>query len=82
MIQEVPKDKVKNLTFDPDYQRIVANIDAQVDYVNIKQYSHNIISVCLREAANKFGTAAANDLIEEFELEKLGWVKVKDENII
>ena len=70
------KDK---LTHNPDYMRIVATIDREVDYVDIKPFSHNIIGLCLSEAATKFGKPVANDLIEEFELEALGWSKVEDD---
>lgn len=60
----------------PDYQRILATIDKEVDYVGEKLYSHNIIAMCLLEASEKFGKGVANDLIEEFNLEDLGWEKV------
>ena len=79
---EVDQESAKQLTKNPDYQRIVGRIDEEVDYVDIKQYSHNIISLSLQEAAKKFGNAVANDLIEEFGLEDLGWSKVyTDEDI-
>lgn len=38
-------------------------------------YSHNIISLCLREATNKFGQILAHKFIDDFELENLGWKK-------
>lgn len=39
-------------------------------------YSDNVITYTLIEVANQLGTQAANDLIEEFDLERLGWDKV------
>lgn len=38
-------------------------------------YSHNIISICLREIANKMGVEKANQVLVWFELDKLGWSK-------
>lgn len=63
------------LLHNPDYIRIIEAIDSNVDYVDIKQYSHNIISLALQEAAKKFGNHIANDLIDEFDLEEKGWRK-------
>lgn len=72
----------QELLTDPEYQKILATIDKEVDYVDIKPYSHNIIGLALQSAAEKFGHEVANDIIEEFELEDLGWSKVhKEDNI-
>ncbi len=38
-------------------------------------YSHNIISMALGDVFNNLGQQAANDLIDEYELEDLGWEK-------
>lgn len=78
MTQKVPDSKVKDLVSNPEYQDIIARIDAEIDYVDIKPYSHNIIGFNLSKAAKRFGNDVANDIIEEFELEKLGWCKLKD----
>ncbi len=67
---------------DPKYQKILAIIDKEVDYVDIKPYSHNIINYALLELSELFGNEVANDVIEEFELELLGWSKIdKEDNI-
>lgn len=66
----------------PDYQRILATIDKEVDYVGEKAYSHNIIAMCLLEASEKFGHEVANDLIDEFDLVSLGWSKVHKEDTL
>lgn len=50
-------------------------IEAEVDYVDIKPYSHNIISMLLGMAAESYGNKAANDLIDEFDLAERGWSK-------
>ena len=47
------------------------------EWVDIKPYSHNIIAASLRVVASKYGQEEANKLIDECELEKLGWKKVK-----
>jgi hypothetical protein len=40
-------------------------------------YSHNIISLVLGRVAKFHGKKTANKLIDEFELEALGWHKVE-----
>lgn len=74
--------QVSDLLTDPEYINLVNKIDAEVDYIDYKPYSHNIIGLCLQQVAEKFGNKAANDLIEEFDLESQGWSKVLiDEDI-
>ena len=41
--------------------------------VDIKLYSHNIISCTLRIIDDEFGKAIANDVIVSMGLEELGW---------
>jgi len=72
----------EELVKDPTYQKIVATIDKEVDYVDDKPYSHNIISLALQHAHQEFGHEVANDLIDVFELEKLGWRKLHPEDDI
>ena len=72
---EVGEQLVEDLVNNPEYQEIVRIIDKEVDYVGIKPYSHNIIGMTLLSCSKKFGNAVANDLIEEFGLERLGWQK-------
>lgn len=70
------------LLCNPEYQKILADIDKEVDYVSEKPYSHNIISLALQGCAEKFGIDVTNDIIVEFDLESLGWSKVhKEDNI-
>ena len=52
-------------------------IDEEVPYVDVKPYSHNIISIALGAIANKHGQGEANKAIEDFGLKALGWSKVK-----
>jgi len=56
-------------------EELKATIAEEVEHVGVLHYSHNIISLCLKEIAKCYGVAAANDVIREFELEKYGWKK-------
>jgi hypothetical protein len=47
----------------------------EAEYVDIRPYSHNIISLYLREIDKRFGKKITNEIIEECELEILGWHK-------
>jgi hypothetical protein len=58
-------------------EELQARVNEEKEYVGIKQYSHNIVSLLLQETASRFGKAEANRIIEEEELEVLGWHKVK-----
>ncbi len=40
------------------------------------QYSHNIVSITLSIIAKEFGRDAANEAIEDFDLEAKGWHKI------
>lgn len=72
----------EELLTNPVYQKIVATIDKEVDYIGMKEYSHNIIGLALQQAANEFGNDVANDLIDEFGLIMHGWSKVDKEDDI
>ena len=37
------------------------------------QYAHNIVGITLSMIADEFGVAAANEAIEDFDLEDKGW---------
>ena len=52
-------------------------ISREVDYVDVKPFSHNIISLNLQHVGEKVGKDAANSLIDEFGLEEMGWRKEK-----
>jgi hypothetical protein len=53
------------------------DIAEEVDYVDVKPYSHNIIGLTLRSIAKNFGKEEANKAIRDFGLVKLGWREVK-----
>jgi hypothetical protein len=51
-------------------------IESEVDFVDVKPYSHNIISLALQAISKMWGKEEANKAIDEFQLEDLGWKKV------
>ena len=48
-------------------------IEKEVDWVDIKPYSHNIIGIALRTIASEHGQKEADKAIVDFELYKKGW---------
>ena len=58
-------------------EELYAKIEAEVDYIDVKPFSHNIVGLVLRQIADEFGQDHANDAIEHFQLELLGWSKVE-----
>lgn len=50
-------------------------IAKEVPYVDVKPYSHNIISICLGAIAQEWGRAEADRAIDDFGLKELGWMK-------
>jgi len=49
------------------------SIKDEVPYVNIKEYSHNIISWTLRLISQEFGYNEADKTIDTFKLNLYGW---------
>lgn len=54
-------------------EQLKDTIEDEVGYVDVKPYSHNIISITLRIIAENYGQTEANKAIREFGLVKLGW---------
>ena len=52
-------------------------IQQEVPFVDVKPYSHNIISLVLSKIARTWGQASANKTIRDFDLKSLGWHEVK-----
>ena len=61
-----------------EYYELKAKIIQQREFVDVKPYSHNIISLLLRAIADGWGQERANQTIEACELEELGWHKKKE----
>jgi len=55
-----------------------SKIKKEVPYVDIKPYSHNIISLALGAIHENFGIKESNKAIKDFKLEDLGWHELKD----
>ena len=56
-----------------DYDYYFNKIKYERQYVDVKPYSHNIISLELQIVSEKFGQAKANTIIRELKLDELGW---------
>ena len=57
-------------------EKLRAGIERQAPFVDIKPYSHNIIGLYLAQIARDYSQADANQAIDDFGLERLGWHKV------
>lgn len=53
-------------------------IEREVEFVDVKPYSHNIISIALSAIKKDHGKDKANKAMEDFGLESLGWRKVSN----
>jgi len=58
-----------------DLEEAKEKIKKEIEFVDIKPYSHNIIGLVLMSVNDDYGREQANELIDEFKLEKLGWKK-------
>jgi hypothetical protein len=54
-------------------QQIRDKIENEVMYLNIKQYSHNIIGLYLRSIDEKFGRDEMENAVYDFDLHYKGW---------
>jgi len=54
-----------------------ANIKKEIPYVDLKQFSHNIISINLMIIAKEYGKEEANKAIRDLKLDELGWKEAK-----
>ncbi len=52
-----------------------ASILREIPFVDVKPYSHNIISCALRAISMGWGIKEADDTIDEYGLKQLGWFK-------
>ena len=60
-----------------ELRNLRSKIRKEVDYVDIKPYSHSIIGLVLMQIAKRFGKDVANKAIRDFGLEELGWKEEK-----
>lgn len=72
------KNKEKKMTKKQQEERLAelyARIEREVEFIDIKPYSHNIISLNLRIICKEFGYNKANKTIDKFSLTSLGFNK-------
>lgn len=58
-------------------KQLRAEIKREVPYVDLKPFSHNIISIGLMIIAKEYGKSEANKAIRDFDLGELGWREEK-----
>lgn len=51
-------------------------IESEAGFVDIRPYSHNIVSLALRAISKEFGKNEANKAVDDFGLSELGWKKI------
>ena len=66
----------EEVDYDDKLEYYWAAIYYQADWVDVKPYSHNIISITLRIVDEEHGREEANKIIEKAGLESLGWRKM------
>jgi len=66
------------MTGDQKLKSLYDKIEKEVDYIDVKPFSHNIVGLVLQEISKEFGQDRANKAIDYFNLELFGWSKVKD----
>ncbi len=54
----------------------------EMPWVDIKSYSHNLISLVLNAVSQGWGKKKANSMIDKFGLEQLGWRKEKEGEVV
>lgn len=67
--------KLSDATKEEIYQDAFERIESELEYLDIKPFSKNIIELRLRSVANKCGKKMANALIDDLCLEAYGWKK-------
>lgn len=62
------------------FNKLCADINKEVEFVDVKQYSHNIITWTLRTISTEFGYNKSNEVIDKFDLTSLGWKHETEQN--
>jgi len=55
------------------YIKLFNKISNEVPYIDIKQYSHNIISMCLEQIYKEIGIDKLKEVVKIQGLDKKGW---------
>jgi len=59
--------------FPKTLEELRVKIEHEAQYVDIKPYSHNIITLILGQIAKEYGQPEANRAITDFALDMMGW---------
>ena len=62
---------------DHEFRVCVDKINNEKNHVDVKPYSHNIISMYLESISKKYNQEFSNYIIKNFGLVDLGWVVVE-----
>ena len=57
----------------PNLNEIKIKILEEIPFIDIKPFSHNIISLELRIIAEEYGQDVANKIIQDYKLDERGW---------
>ena len=66
-------DKMEAMSDKMKLDKMTMKILHEIPYIDIKPFSHNIISLELRLVSEQFGQDVANQLIEDIGLDTKGW---------
>ena len=64
----------KKLT-EKDFNDLYNQVEEEIQYVDVKPYSHNIISIGLRQVDEKYGKEKVIEIFNDFNLEEYGWTR-------
>ena len=70
----------KKKTVTPDEKTLDemrAELVLEAQFVDLKPYSHNLVTMILQDIAKKYGNKEANQAIDDFDLTDLGWKHVE-----
>ena len=70
---------VDHLDESRELRKAMQKLDSEVPNLGIKPFSHNIIGLTLSAVADQYGDVVANELIQDYGLEKHGWTMAADE---
>jgi|11_taG_2_1085331.scaffolds.fasta_scaffold116500_1 hypothetical protein len=74
-------DCLEDKRYENPIEDLIYDIEEQMEYVDIKPYSHNIISLNLRMIDEYYGEKEANLVIRELNLTSMGWDYSKEHKI-
>ncbi len=64
-----------------ELEYIIDKIENEIDFVDVKPYSHNIIALWLKILEEQYGKDEVFEIINNSDLYHLGWGHIVDEQI-